>query len=69
MSTEQLHAADSVESVMIIKDSVELVPAGSESGVLKELVSAVDEATLESVALGGALFAGIESAKPRVSAC
>eukprot|EP00953_Heterococcus_sp_UTEX-ZZ885_P026836 14459-Heterococcus_DN1.PRE.6 len=48
---------------------VELVPAGSETGVLRELVSAVDEATLESVALGGALYAGIEFARPRVSVC
>jgi hypothetical protein len=56
MPVEQLHADDKDESVVIAKDSV-----------LKELVSAVDEATLESVALGGALFAGIETAKLRVS--
>jgi hypothetical protein len=68
MSTEQLHAADNDEPVVIVEEVVELVPAGSETGVLRELVSAVDEATLESVALGGALYAGKEFAKPRVSA-
>eukprot|EP00953_Heterococcus_sp_UTEX-ZZ885_P026838 14459-Heterococcus_DN1.PRE.8 len=56
MHAEQLHADDKDKSVMTVEDSV-----------LNELVSAVDKATLESVALGSALFAGIEFAKPRVS--
>eukprot|EP00953_Heterococcus_sp_UTEX-ZZ885_P026828 14458-Heterococcus_DN1.PRE.4 len=46
MHSEQLHAHDKDESVMTVNDSV-----------LNELMSAVDKATLESVAVGAALFA------------
>jgi hypothetical protein len=56
------------EPVVIVEEVVELVPAGSERGVLRELVLTADEATLESVTLGAALFAGMEFAKPRVRA-
>jgi hypothetical protein len=54
------------EPVVIVEEVVELVPAGSETGILRELVSAADEATLESVTLGAALFADMEFARPRV---
>jgi hypothetical protein len=45
----------------------ELYHSDCKDSVLNELISAVDKATLESVALGSALFAGIEFAKPKVS--
>jgi hypothetical protein len=67
-TAEQLHAEDSTEEpVVVVEEIVELVPAGSQTGGLRELVSAADEATLESITLGAALFASIEFAKPRVS--
>jgi hypothetical protein len=71
-NTRQLHSNDrrdarDDERIEIVGETVDLVPAGSESGALRELVPATDDATLESVTLGAALYAGMEFAKPRVS--